>query len=76
MTDETAPTPEWVRQARKSLGLTQRELAAVLRMRGASAWQTVSGWEAGSTPVTGPAAVAIELMLSGGRPRSWPGDKA
>jgi DNA-binding transcriptional regulator YiaG len=38
-------TPTNLKAARKDLGLTQAELAAILRMRGAHAPDTVRKWE-------------------------------
>jgi len=56
-----------VRRARAQLGLSARELAEALRM-GNCADRTVRRWESGETPITGPAAVAIEAMLAGFEP--------
>jgi DNA (cytosine-5)-methyltransferase 1 len=49
--------------ARKRLGLSQSGLAQVLRL-GPNGDRTVRRWEAGDVPITGPASVAIELLLS------------
>lgn len=57
-------TPEEIRAARKTLGLTQHGLALALLMEGESAWQTISAWENGERKVTGPAWKAIQLMLA------------
>jgi len=54
--------PDELRAARKSLGLTQKGLAEVLRM-GKWGWQTISKWEGGDVPIPGPAQVAIECLL-------------
>ncbi len=55
-------TPDALRKARKRLGLSQAGLAEALRM-GANGGRTVRRWELGEMPVTGPASLAIELML-------------
>lgn len=55
-------TPRQIKEARRSLGLTQTQLAALLRM-GDSGKRQVRRWETGETPVSGPASVAIEYML-------------
>lgn len=67
MTD--ALEPHDVKQARAALGLTQRGLATILRM-GKNGERQVRRWEDGEVPVSGPASVAIEALLSGWRPRS------
>jgi DNA-binding transcriptional regulator YiaG len=56
-------TPRELKACRKRLGLSQAELAEVLRM-GANGGRTVRRWELGEVPVTGPASVAIELLLA------------
>jgi len=57
-------TPADFRDARKSLGLTQKQLAEALRM-GRHGWQSISKWEsddyAGGIP--GPVQVAVECLL-------------
>ena len=60
-------TPEQVRQARAALGLSTRQLAIVLRM-GAQSGRTIRRWEAGDTPISGPASVALEALLTGFKP--------
>lgn len=57
-------TPAELRAARKRLGLTQAGLAEALRL-GPNGVRTVRRWEAGDVPVTGPASVAIEMLVSG-----------
>jgi DNA-binding transcriptional regulator YiaG len=54
--------PVEIRQAREALGLSQSGLAEALQMgeRGAD---RVRDWENGKREITGPAAVAIRLML-------------
>jgi hypothetical protein len=68
--------PEAVREARSRLGelwgfgrpLYAAELARALRLRGRDPGQTVLRWETGKAPVSGPASVAIEMMLAGAVP--------
>ena len=55
-------TPSEVKDARKRLGCSQAGLAERLRM-GPNGERQVRRWEQGETPVSGPASVAIELML-------------
>ena len=59
----TPPDKEWVRASRKALGMTTKALAEALRL-GRNGGRTVRRWESGETPISGPAQVAIELMLS------------
>ena len=61
-------TPAELRAARKSLGLTQGQLAAVLGVRQA----TVSDWERGKHSPDGPAARLIAAYVEGYRPQDWP----
>lgn len=55
-------TPDAIKEARQALGLSQSGLAERLRL-GTNGERTVRRWEKGDVPITGPAAVAIELML-------------
>ena len=55
-------TPEDVKTARKTLGLSARGLAEALNL-GTHGGRTVRRWESGETPISGPAQVAIKLML-------------
>lgn len=48
--------------ARKRLGLTQTQLAETLKL-GKGGRRTIGRWESGERPISGPAAVAITLML-------------
>lgn len=59
-------TPAEIKHARQRLGLSQAGLAERLRL-GPNGERTIRRWETGDIPVTGPASVAIELMLKGGR---------
>lgn len=56
-------TPAEVRQNRQALGLSARGLAEALRL-GKGGGRTVRRWESGEVPISGPAQVAIELMLA------------
>lgn len=55
-------TPAEIRSARQSLGLSTNGLAEALRL-GKGGGRTVRRWESGETPISGPAQVAIELLL-------------
>jgi DNA-binding transcriptional regulator YiaG len=57
-------TPTELKAARKSLGLTQAELATILRMRGEHAPDTVRKWERGALDIPGYAIVIIDLALN------------
>lgn len=57
-------TPETIKAARLELGLTQRGLAEALRLSEPYGKDVVRSWESGRRPISGPAAVAIELMLA------------
>ena len=59
-------TPAEARAARAALGLSQQGLAEALRL-GQNGERTIRRWEQGEIPITGPATVAIELMLKGGK---------
>jgi len=54
-------TPDQIRQVRRALGLSQAELAKVLRMSPDSG-RTIRRWESGETPITGPASLALEML--------------
>jgi DNA-binding transcriptional regulator YiaG len=53
-----------LRAARQRLGVSADGLAAKLRL-GSNGGRTVRRWEAGEVPISGPAQVAIELLLDG-----------
>jgi DNA-binding transcriptional regulator YiaG len=59
--------PNDIKAARLSLGMSQRQLAETLRM-GLDGGRAVRRWESGDRPISGPASVAIEAMLTGWRP--------
>lgn len=48
--------------------LSRSELGRALRLKGDKPGQSVRKWEDGSGEITGPASVAIELMLAGSAP--------
>jgi DNA-binding transcriptional regulator YiaG len=54
--------PADLKSARKTLRLSQAGLAEVLRL-GPNGERTIRRWETGDVPVTGPASLAIELLL-------------
>lgn len=60
-------TGDELKSAMKRLGLSSRGLAEVLRL-GANGDVTVRRWLRGNPPISGPASVAIEALLSGWRP--------
>jgi DNA-binding transcriptional regulator YiaG len=67
--DTCAPlTAQEVKTARILMGLTEGGLASLLRM-GNSGRRQVRRWESGDVPVSGPASVAIEALMTGWRPR-------
>ena len=57
-------TPAEVRALRQALGMTQAELATVLRLA-SDGKRTVRHWETegGKFQISGPASVALELMV-------------
>jgi DNA-binding transcriptional regulator YiaG len=54
--------PAELREARKRLGLSQSGLAEALGL-GPNGDRTIRRWESGRRPISGPAQVAIGLML-------------
>lgn len=63
-------TPAQVHAARTALGMTQAQLARALRLTDPdnNGRRTIRNWEKGVTPISGPASVALEALLSGWRP--------
>lgn len=57
-------TPAEIKAARMKLGLTQAQLAAALELMPSSGPRTVRNWESGRIAITGPARVAIRMMLA------------
>jgi DNA-binding transcriptional regulator YiaG len=41
------PTPKQIRATRTRLGMTQRQLAKALGLKGDNCWRTVQDWELG-----------------------------
>lgn len=64
-------TSDEIRAARKTLGLNQGQLAALMGVRQA----TVSDWERGVYSADGPAARLLTAYLDGYRPADWPEGK-
>lgn len=60
-------TPAAVKAARHKLGMSAAGLAKILRM-GKDGGRAVRRWESGECPISGPASVALEAMLTGWRP--------
>ena len=54
--------PAAVTAARKALGLSQQGLAEALRL-GPNGERTIRRWEQGDVPITGPASLALEMMV-------------
>lgn len=52
-------TPAELKSIRQRFGLSQSELAGVLRI---SDLRTIRRWEKGEVPVSGPASILLELM--------------
>lgn len=69
-------TGKQVRKARTTLGkmwgldrpLHMAELGELLRLKGRDPGATIREWEREKTLITGPASVAIEMMLAGAEP--------
>jgi DNA-binding transcriptional regulator YiaG len=62
-------SPTEVKFARHTLGMTQDQLAKILRM-GTDGKRAIRRWEAGDREISGPASVAIQALLDGWRPDS------
>lgn len=70
LSDGTGMTPIEVKATRQRFGLSQSELAGLLRI---SDLRTIRRWETGEVPVSGPASIILELMAAGELPaRYWP----
>ena len=62
-------TPTELKAIRTRYGLTQRQLAAILRIEDQ---RTVRRWEAGDRTISGPATILLEMMDTGELPsRYW-----
>ena len=55
-----------------ALGLTQQGLADALELDGKYSRDTVRSWENGMRPISGPAKVAIRLLLKHEKPKPKP----
>lgn len=49
--------------ARRTLGLTQFEMADALGLEGEHRDRTISRWETGAAPMPGPASLAVRMLL-------------
>ena len=63
-------TPTEVQSIRNRAGLTQTELARLLRI---SDIRTIRRWETGDVPISGPASILLELLDSGELPERYRG---
>ena len=61
--------PDNIRDARRALGFTQSQMADALELEGRFGKDTVRSWESGKRPISGPARVAIRLLLEKARIR-------
>lgn len=61
-------TPAEFKSARRALGFSQKVLARALLM-GANGDRTIRRWERGDMPISGPAQVAVGLMVRHQTPR-------
>jgi len=57
-------TPEEVKEARATLGMTQKQLAEALDLSSTNSAETVRSWEAGRRACQGPEGVAIRLLVA------------
>ena len=59
-------TPTEAKQCRHTLGLTQTELARLLRLKDAkgNGHRTVRNWEKGVHPVTGPVSLILDMLCN------------
>lgn len=60
-----------VKAARYALGMTLGELAEALCLSGPNGKDTVRFWESGKREISGPASVAIRLMLEQRGLKPW-----
>ena len=61
-------TPAEIKAIRQRYGLSQTELAALLRI---SDLRTIRRWEKGEVPISGPASIVLELMDAGELPNRF-----
>ncbi len=57
-------TPSQIIKARRKLGLSATDLARTLRLEMPNGYHTVKKWQNGSNPISGPASLAIDLLLA------------
>jgi DNA-binding transcriptional regulator YiaG len=63
-------TPAELKAIRQRYGLSQSELAVLLRI---ADLRTIRRWEKGEVAISGPASIVLELMATGELPqRYWP----
>lgn len=65
-------TPEQIKAARETLGLSQAQLAEVMALRGRAA---ISEWESGKRKPDPRSVKLIQAYLAGYRPPDWPNAK-
>jgi transcriptional regulator with XRE-family HTH domain len=65
-------TPKQIEAARRTLGLTLSQMAAMLGYEGAQMRQQANDLESGRRPVREPQRRLVEAYLSGYRPADWP----
>lgn len=58
-------TSEEIKKIRKTLGMTQAQLADALRLEPKSGRNTVRAWETGKRKITGPSSIALESLIKG-----------
>lgn len=61
-------TPTQIKSIRKRAGLSQTDLATLLRI---TDQRTVRRWEAGDVPVSGPASIILEMLDAGELPTRY-----
>lgn len=61
-------TPAEIKSIRQRYGLSQTELAALLRI---SDLRTIRRWEKGEVPISGPASIVLEMMDAGELPNRF-----
>jgi len=64
-------TPNRLKTLRETLGLTQTDVAILLGLSAVNGRRTVRRWEDGLIPITGPAAIVLQLMETGELPRRF-----
>lgn len=66
-------TPAQFKAARLAQGLTQAQLAAIMRLPNPvmTGYETIGKWENGKSRIPGPALVVMEMIATGWRPKGW-----